>query len=168
MEGPTVDGDWQSDLERWLAPFVAALRHKTRARLCPAHVAGPIGPGDRKSVQPAIPVIGPGRATVRMAMLLGGKDEEIFPLLFACARACVDEDRADVIVLGSTTMHEAHGYLASRLEVPVINRGPLSSKLAESALDLGRSHSPAAWPPSAAPRHDLIRALGAAAEKSGA
>ncbi len=47
-----MDGNWQADLERWLAPFVAALRHKTRARMCPAYIAGLIGPGDRKSVQP--------------------------------------------------------------------------------------------------------------------
>lgn len=44
--------NWRSDLEHWLAPFLAALRHKTRARMCPAYVAGLIGPGDRKSVQP--------------------------------------------------------------------------------------------------------------------
>ena len=47
-----MEVDWQADLDRWLAPFVAALRHKTRARLCPFYVAGLIGPGDRKSVQP--------------------------------------------------------------------------------------------------------------------
>lgn len=47
-----MDGNWQADLERWLAPFAAALRHKTRARMCPAYVAGLIGPGDRKSIQP--------------------------------------------------------------------------------------------------------------------
>jgi SRSO17 transposase len=47
-----MDQDWQADLERWLAPFVSALRHKTRAQMCPAYVAGLIGPGDRKSVQP--------------------------------------------------------------------------------------------------------------------
>ncbi len=47
-----MDMDWQVDLERWLAPFVAALGHKTRARMCPLYVAGLIGPGDRKSVQP--------------------------------------------------------------------------------------------------------------------
>jgi SRSO17 transposase len=47
-----MEVDWQADLDRWLAPFVAALRHKTRARMCPAYVAGLIGPGDRKSVQP--------------------------------------------------------------------------------------------------------------------
>jgi SRSO17 transposase len=44
--------DWRGDLEVWLAPFLAALRHKTRARMCPAYIAGLIGPGDRKSVQP--------------------------------------------------------------------------------------------------------------------
>lgn len=47
-----MERDWQADLARWLAPFAAALRHKTRARMCPAYVAGLIGPGDRKSVQP--------------------------------------------------------------------------------------------------------------------
>lgn len=44
--------DWRSDLEVWLTPFLAALRHKTRKRVCPAYIAGLIGPGDRKSVQP--------------------------------------------------------------------------------------------------------------------
>jgi SRSO17 transposase len=44
--------DWRSDLEIWLAPFLATLRHKTRMRVCPAYIAGLIGPGDRKSVQP--------------------------------------------------------------------------------------------------------------------
>ena len=47
-----MDMDWQVDLGRWLAPFIAALGHKTRARMCPLYVAGLIGPGDRKSVQP--------------------------------------------------------------------------------------------------------------------
>ena len=44
--------DWRSDLEVWLAPFLAALRHKTRMRVCPAYIAGLIGLADRKSVQP--------------------------------------------------------------------------------------------------------------------
>jgi hypothetical protein len=47
-----MDLDWQADLDRWLAPFVAALRHKTSAQMCPAYIAGLIGPGDRKCVQP--------------------------------------------------------------------------------------------------------------------
>src|SRR3978361_1726685 len=47
-----MDVDWDTDLDRWLAPFVAALRHKSGARMGPAYIAGLIGPGDRKSVQP--------------------------------------------------------------------------------------------------------------------
>ena len=47
-----MGGRWEAELERWLAPFAAALGHKTRARMCPAYVAGLIGPGDRKSIQP--------------------------------------------------------------------------------------------------------------------
>src|SRR5258708_2014846 len=50
--GPTMDETWKSDLDRWLAPFLSAFRHKARARMCPVYVAGLIGAGDRKSVQP--------------------------------------------------------------------------------------------------------------------
>ena len=42
-----MDTDWRGELEDWLTPFVAALRHKTRSRMCPAYIAGLIGPGDR-------------------------------------------------------------------------------------------------------------------------
>lgn len=44
--------DWQDDLRRWLAPFLGHLGHKARRRMCPLYVAGLIGPGERKSVQP--------------------------------------------------------------------------------------------------------------------
>ena len=47
-----MDKSWKSDLERWLAPFLSAFRHKARARMCPVYLAGLIGAGDRKSVQP--------------------------------------------------------------------------------------------------------------------
>lgn len=50
--GLAMNGDWRSELDAWLAPFVVALRNKTRGRMCPAYIAGLIGPGDRKSVQP--------------------------------------------------------------------------------------------------------------------
>lgn len=156
----------------------------------------------------SIPVIGPGRASVLMAMMLGkrfsyvamwahwkhlyekvlmelgvghacasirwidgspdnqallaGKEEAIFPQLEAVARRCIEEDGADVILLGSTTMHQAHGYLAARLPVPVINPGPLTYKLAETALGLGLTHSRPAHPPSPAPRDDVVEAMLAA------
>lgn len=161
----------------------------------------------------SIPVIGPGRASMLMAMmlgnrfsivtmwphwrhlydkhlkelgferhctsirsidvapdnqaLLGGKEEVVFPLLEACARRCIDEDGAEVILLGSTTMHQAHAYLSERLDVPVINPGPLTYKLAEAVLGLRLSHSRKAWPKSPAPKTRTIRAMGDAAEGSG-
>src|SRR5271169_1822210 len=43
---------WKGDLEEWLVPFLGALGHKARSRMCPAYVAGLIGSGDRKSIQP--------------------------------------------------------------------------------------------------------------------
>ncbi len=61
-------------------------------------------------------------------------------------------------------MHQAHGYLAARLPVPVINPGPLTYKLAEAALGLGLAHSRKAYPASPAPKHDAVRAMVDAAE----
>ncbi len=39
--------------------------------------------------------------------LLAGKEEEIFPLLLKAAQSAVENDGADVIILGSTTMHQS-------------------------------------------------------------
>ncbi|GLR69047.1 hypothetical protein GCM10010909_37300 [Acidocella aquatica] len=39
--------DWTDEIERWLEPFLDALGYSTRRRMCPAYVAGLIGPGDR-------------------------------------------------------------------------------------------------------------------------
>ena len=47
-----VRAEWESNLERWLEPFLAHLSHRARRAMCPLYVAGLIGPGDRKSVQP--------------------------------------------------------------------------------------------------------------------
>jgi allantoin racemase len=69
--------------------------------------------------------------------LLAGKEDLVFPLLEQAARKAIDEDGAEVLILGSTTMHQAHAYLADRLPVPVINPGPVSYKMAEAALALG-------------------------------
>ena len=152
-----------------------------------------------------IPVIGPGRASVLMAMmlgrrfsilamwphwqhlyrkvltelgverhcasirwidarpdnqaLLGDKAAEVSAALEVQARRAIEEDGADVILLGSTTMHETHAPLAAALPVPVINPGPLTYKLAEAVLGLGLSHSRAAYPASPAPLSDLVHAM---------
>ncbi len=77
--------------------------------------------------------------------LLGGKEEDVFPKLRDAGLKCV-EDGADVICLGSTTMHQSHAYLTEQLPVPVINPGPLTYKLAETMLALGLSQSRTAYP----------------------
>jgi SRSO17 transposase len=52
--------DWTDELVRWLEPFLERLGNKTRRRMCPRYVAGLIGPGDRKSVQPMAARFAPG------------------------------------------------------------------------------------------------------------
>jgi len=78
--------------------------------------------------------------------LLGGKEEVVFAKLEAAALKAMEEDGADVIVLGSTTMHQSHAYLSERLPIPVINPGQVSYKLCELMLSLGLSHSRKAYP----------------------
>jgi Asp/Glu/hydantoin racemase len=96
--------------------------------------------------------------------LLSGKEEEVFPLLEAAGRKAIEEDGAEVLILGSTTMHQSHAYLSARLPVPVINPGPLSYKLAEAALALGLTHSRVGYPRPMHPRLDMLHAMFDAAE----
>ena len=98
--------------------------------------------------------------------LLGGKEEVVFPMLRDAGLACIDEDGAQVICMGSTTMHQAVPYLQAELPVPVINPGPLSYKLAELALGLGLSHSRKAYPYPNVPKPEMIVAMMEAAEAS--
>jgi SRSO17 transposase len=51
---------WEDELRSWLKPFLDRLGHKARRRMCPLYVAGLIGPGDRKSVQPMAERLAPG------------------------------------------------------------------------------------------------------------
>ena len=58
MAGTT--SDWKAELGLWLKPFLDRLGHKARRQMCPLYVAGLIGPGDRKSVQPMAERFAPG------------------------------------------------------------------------------------------------------------
>jgi allantoin racemase len=78
--------------------------------------------------------------------LLEGKEDIIFGKLQQEAMLAIEEDGADVIVLGSTTMHQSAAYLAEHLPVPVINPGLITYKLCEVLLELGLSHSKKAFP----------------------
>ncbi len=88
--------------------------------------------------------------------LLAGKEEVVFAKLEEASRRAIEEDGADVIVLGSTTMHQSHSYLKERLPVPVINPGVVTYKLCEMLLDLGMSHSKHCFPSPGVPKDILV------------
>ena len=92
------------------------------------------------------------------ANLLGGKEEEVFPKLLAVGEQLVASG-AEALCLGSTTMHEAHGFLAENLPVPVINPGPLTYKLAETVLGLGLTQSRKAYQPPSVFKLELTHAM---------
>ncbi len=77
------------------------------------------------------------------AELLAGKEDAVFPALLDAAHLALERDRADVLVLGSTTMHQSHLFLAERLDVPVLNPGLVGFKTCEMMLELGASQSKA-------------------------
>lgn len=79
------------------------------------------------------------------AELLAGKEDIVFAKLEEAARMAIDKDGADVLILGSTTMHQSASWLAPRLEVPLINPGLVAFKQCEMLLELGLSHSKKAW-----------------------
>jgi len=81
-----------------------------------------------------------------LAELLSGKEEIIFEKLEREALKAINEDGADVIILGSTTMHQSYEYLKERLPVPVINPGLIMYKYCEVFLDLGLTQSKKAFP----------------------
>jgi allantoin racemase len=80
------------------------------------------------------------------AELLAGKEEAVFELLYREARRAIDDDGADVIILGSTTMHQSYSYLQKKLEVPVLSPGLVAAKVAELLVLTGTSHSKKAYP----------------------
>ncbi|EIM31015.1 IS701 family transposase [Microvirga lotononidis] len=50
---------WEHELQSWLEPFLTHLHHPARRRMCPLYVAGLIGPGERKSLQPIAARVAP-------------------------------------------------------------------------------------------------------------
>jgi allantoin racemase len=77
--------------------------------------------------------------------LLAGKEEVVFARLEEEGRRAIEEDGADVILIGSTTMHQSVAHLRRTLGVPVINPGTLAIKMAELLVQLGLSHSKRAF-----------------------
>ena len=59
MDGTSADG-WETELERWLGPFLARLRRKEQRHWAPFYLKGLILPGERKSVEPMAARVAPG------------------------------------------------------------------------------------------------------------
>ena len=78
--------------------------------------------------------------------LFAGKEQEMFERLTEEGRRAIEEDGADVLLLGSTTMHQAGAYMAANLPAPVVNPGPVAIAMAEMFVRLGLSHSKVAYP----------------------
>jgi allantoin racemase len=90
--------------------------------------------------------------------LMAGKEDKTLPkMLAACKRAIANG--ADVMILGSTTMHQAHAYLSEKLPIPVVNPGPLTYKLVETVLALKLSHSRTPYPKPIVGHQDVIHAM---------
>lgn len=94
--------------------------------------------------------------------LFAGKEEEMFRRLTDEAQKAIDEDGADVILLGSTTMHQAGDYMAAHLPAPVVNPGPVGIKIAEMLVQFGLSHSKVAFPSPSSNIDDRFFSLGGA------
>lgn len=88
--------------------------------------------------------------------LLAGKEDIVFGKLEEQARLAMDEDGADVVVLGSTTMHQSHKYLAEKLPIPVVNPGQVAFKICAMMLELGLTHSKKAFPSPEKPKDDQL------------
>lgn len=102
--------------------------------------------------------------------LMDGKEDKVFPKMLDICMQCVEEDGADVVILGSTTMHQAAPWLAERLPVPLINPGPMTYKLVEAMLALKLTHSRACYPKPQVPKLDMLHAMldAAAAQQNAA
>jgi allantoin racemase len=111
--------------QRWVS-----LYEKTMAEYGTRHFCASIRPIDVRPDQ---------------EQLLAGKEEVVFAKLEEQGRLAIEQDGADVLLIGSTTMHQSVEHLRQALGVPVISPGLLSIKLAEVLVQLGLSHSKRAY-----------------------
>ena len=100
-----------------------------------------------------------------MENLYDGNEAEVFPHMAEAGRRAVDNG-AEVVCLGSTTMHQAGPYLSENLPVPVLNPGPVSYKMIQAMLGLGHSHSRAGNPSPVVREDAMVHAMLDAARAS--
>jgi allantoin racemase len=87
------------------------------------------------------------------------KQARYFPRLVEQATRAIEDDGAEVIIMGSTNMFKAAPYMAEHLPVPVINPASLMYKATELILDLGLTHSRRAYDQARTPQPQLWTAM---------
>jgi allantoin racemase len=78
--------------------------------------------------------------------LFAGKEEQMFRTLTEMGAAAIEQDGAEVIIVGSTTMHQAGDHLAEALPAPVLNPGRVALRSIEAMLEMGLKQSRVAAP----------------------
>lgn len=78
--------------------------------------------------------------------LFAGKEEQMFRTLTEMGEAAIAQDGAEVIIVGSTTMHQAGDHLAEALPTPVLNPGRVALRSIEAMLEMGLKQSRVAAP----------------------
>jgi allantoin racemase len=76
------------------------------------------------------------------------KDLDVtYSMMYEAGKKAVEEDNADVLVLGCGAMLGITDRLRAELGIPVIEPGEAGVKVAEMLVKLGMSHSPKGYPP---------------------
>jgi allantoin racemase len=94
-----------------------------------------------------------------LSTYLTGKEEDVFPELVEVSLRCIEEDGADVICVGSSSMFQAHAYMAEHLPVPVTSPGASALKMVETVLDMGLTHSRHAYRRADAPQGEKLHRM---------
>jgi SRSO17 transposase len=99
-DSSAIGSGWEGELERWLAPFLEAWRHKTRRRWAPLYLRGLIAPGERKSIEPLAERVSPKSSQQLHHFVAVSKWEvgDIEQVLFDKADALVGGADAHLIV----------------------------------------------------------------------
>lgn len=87
----------------------------------------------------------PGLHAGEAAALMEGHPD-YFPAFLETAQSAIRDDGADTLILASMTMRQAYDYIVPRVNVPVIDPGPLALKMLETWVANGLTHSKVAFP----------------------
>jgi allantoin racemase len=112
--------------------------------------------------------LGMGPGDVSFANMFGGREDTYYPLMAEVGLKCVEEDGADVVILGSTTMYKAAPYLAEHLPVPVVEPAAALYKQTETILGLHLTHSRNAYAKAPTLKTDAVHAMLDAVDELGA